>query len=206
MTSGGEGRGPGPREAVLPNLPRRLRLVPLGPEVPAKELVGWLAALLGERLAVPAAVEPVVQGEEDWLTPERSQLFSGRIVDALLEYYPPPGGREPEEWVLGLTAADLRAGGRDFVFGEAALGGGWAVVSVARLGAAGEPAFRDRLAKEALHELGHLAGLRHCDRSDCLMHPAIDVADVDARGAVLCARCRREGRPEPGLDTDFSSR
>ena len=174
--------------------------------MPAPELVGWLAAMLGERLAVPATVDPVVPGAEEWLTPERSQLFSGRIVDSLLEYYPPPEGRGPEEWILGLTAADLRAGRRDFVFGEAALGGGWAVVSTARLGAAGEPAMRERLAKEALHELGHLAGLRHCDRSLCLMHPAVDVADVDARRAVLCERCRRSGRRGTALDTDFSSR
>ena len=177
----------------LPNPPRRLRLVPLGPELPAPELVAWLAGMLGDRLSVPAVVDPVVQGDEAWLTPERSQLFSGRIVDSLLEYYPPPEGREPEEWVLGLTAADLQAGARGFVFGEATLGGGWAVVSIARLGAAGEPAFRERLAKEALHELGHLAGLRHCDRTGCLMHPAVDVAAVDAREAVLCDRCRRDG-------------
>jgi archaemetzincin len=191
VSSSPEGPGSARRRSVLPNPPRRLRLVPLGPEL--LELVGWLAGLLGERLSVAAVVEPVVQGEAEWLTPERSQLFSGRIVDSLLEYYPPPEGREPVEWVLGLTAADLRAGGRDFVFGEATLGGGWAVVSVARLGAAGEPAFRERLAKEALHELGHLAGLRHCDRSGCLMQPAVDVSDVDAREAVLCDRCRRDG-------------
>lgn len=80
----------------LPNPPRRLRLVPLGPELPAPELVAWLAGMLGDRLSVPAVVDPVVQGDEAWLTPERSQLFSGRIVDSLLEYYPPPEGREPE--------------------------------------------------------------------------------------------------------------
>lgn len=194
MRSGEEGPGSVNGGGLsLPNPPRRVRVVPLGPELPAPELVGWLAAWLGESLSVPAVVEPVVQGDEAWLTPERSQLLSGRIVDSLLEYYPPPEGREPEEWVLGLTAADLRAGSREFVFGEATLGGGWAVVSVARLGAAGEPAFRERLAKEALHELGHLAGLRHCGRGGCLMHPAADVAAVDARGTVLCDRCRREG-------------
>ena len=202
MSSDAVGADSGRGEGALPNPPRRLRLVPLGPEVPAPEVVEWLAAMLGETLSVPAEVEPVVQGDEAWLTPERSQLFSGRIVDSLLEYYPPAEGREPEEWVLGLTAADLVAGERDFVFGEAALGGGWAVVSVARLGAAGEPAFRERLAKEALHELGHLAGLRHCRRSGCLMQPAVDVAAVDARRAVLCEQCRRD----PALDTDFSSR
>jgi archaemetzincin len=119
------------------------------------------------------------------------------VVDALLDRFPPPDSGDPEAWVLGLTAADLRAGDREFVFGEATLGGGWAVVSLARLGAAGEPAFRGRLMKEALHELGHLAGLRHCDRRECLMHPARDIVDVDARTTGLCELCRnRERAPD----------
>ena len=183
-----------PGETPFPAMPRRLLLVPIAPEPPDPSLVAWLAASLGAGLCIPAGVEPLVRGEADWLTPERSQLRSGRVVDALLDRFPPPDEGDPERWVLGVTAADLSAGGRDFVFGEATLGGGWAVVSLARLGAAGEPAFRERLMKEALHELGHLAGLRHCERRKCLMHPARDVADVDARTTELCEICRDRGR------------
>ena len=59
----------------------------------------------------------------------------------------------------------------------------------------GDRLFRERLLKEALHELGHLAGLAHCDDPACLMAQSADVAAVDRKGAALCAPCRdRDGK------------
>jgi archaemetzincin len=69
------------------------------------------------------------------------------------------------------------------------------VVSLARLeqGFYGLP--RDtgltarRAIAEVLHEVGHLAGLAHCDRYDCLMHFCPDVESIDLRGLSFCAEC-----------------
>jgi archaemetzincin len=66
--------------------------------------------------------------------------------------------------VLGVTACDLYVPVLTFVFGEAQLDGNCAVVSVARLKeeAYGMPRredlLRERLVKEAVHELGHTSG------------------------------------------------
>ena len=58
---------------------------------------------------------------------------------------------------------------------------------------------RERLAKVAVHELGHSFGLDHCPTPGCLMHDAEGkVATVDDE-SDLCPRCRarsRGGGPE----------
>ena len=172
--------------------PRRLRIVPLAPDPPHLSLLEWAAGALAARLNVSVAVEAVLPAEPDWLSPERSQLLSNRIIDTLIDRFPLGNEDSSMEWVLALTAADLRGRGREFVFGEATMGGGWAVVSVARFGASG-PRLNDRLLKEALHELGHVAGVPHCDQVGCVMLPSADIADVDAKSAAFCASCRLRG-------------
>lgn len=180
--TGADASAPGPGFAA----PRRLRLISLEPEPLEAPEVEWLASALEARLRNHVSVEGFGRPAESWRD-GGSQLDSGAIVDALMERY--PGGGE-EEWVLALTAADLRGGRRRFVFGEATRGGGWAVVGTARFGARGDPLFRRRLLREALHELGHLAGLRHCADAACLMSASRDVAEVDRKGDAICAACR----------------
>jgi archaemetzincin len=46
-----------------------------------------------------------------------------------------------------------------------------------------------RAVAEVLHEVGHLGGLAHCDRYDCVMHFCPDVETIDLRGASYCDDC-----------------
>lgn len=128
--------------------------------------------------------------QSEWRAEEGAQLSSSAIVDSLIQRYPAGTEDEGTVWTLGVASSDLMAAGRAYVFGEATLGGSWAVVSTARLGAPGLPHFEERLLKEALHELGHLAGLGHCESKFCLMAPAMDLEGVDGRSVNLCALCR----------------
>jgi len=84
-----------------------------------------------------------------------------------------------------------------FVFGEAQLAGNCAVVSLHRLreevyGMPPNPALlAERLFKEAVHELGHTYGLRHCDDWRCVMTSSHSVEWLDVKTAELCPACRK---------------
>jgi archaemetzincin len=129
----------------------------------------------------------------------RRQHASGAILRWLVESGP-PGGR-----VLGITDRDLFIPILTYVFGEAQLGGGAAVVSTARLSegldlvemerAPGAPALGrkllvERLAKEAVHEVGHTFGLLHCSTEGCVMGRSPALREVDEKSSELCGACR----------------
>lgn len=93
--------------------------------------------------------------------------------------------------VLDITDVDLYVEGLNFVFGLAESPGRAAVISTARLHAAGNEAlYRSRVFKEAIHELGHTLGLGHCDDPHCVMHFSNSLADTDRKGSRLCRHCR----------------
>ncbi|HKP74181.1 MAG TPA: matrixin family metalloprotease, partial [Longimicrobiaceae bacterium] len=102
------------------------------------------------------------------------------------------GAKPDRAWMLGVSAAALRAPGVGRVFGEAAVGAGCAVVGLGALDAASASkgtTLLDRAVKVCLHELGHAAGLEHCADPVCVMYPARDIADVDRKDKHFCRRC-----------------
>jgi archaemetzincin len=123
---------------------------------------------------------------------ERGQYHSTAILQRLGELTVDPGVR-----VLGVTAHDLFVPIFTFVFGEAQLEGHCAVVSCYRLAEehyglpADEGKLRERLVKEALHELGHTFGLHHCEDWQCVMASSHGVERLDVKGAEFCGECGR---------------
>ncbi len=165
-----------------------MRLVGLGP------LPGHVAQRLARALSahVRAACLWEARPLPDALrVPGRDQLDADRLLETL-EAEP----CEAETLLVGVTAADIAIPIFTFVFGRARTPGRAALVSMARL----EPAFYGlpedeastlrRLVDEVRHEMGHLAGLKHCREPQCLMAFAGSVAIVDARGSSFCGPCR----------------
>lgn len=97
--------------------------------------------------------------------------------------------------VLGVAAVDLYIPILTFVFGEAQMGGPCAIVSLHRLRQEfyGLPEdhdlLRDRLLKEAVHEIGHTINLTHCEDYRCAMAPSHAVEWIDLKESWLCSTC-----------------
>ncbi len=91
--------------------------------------------------------------------------------------------------VIGVAAVDIYADTLNFVFGQAQVSGRVAVISIARLVDSERKKFRDRVAKEAVHELGHTFGLSHCSDPRCVMFFSNSLTDTDRKGKKYCRRC-----------------
>lgn len=92
------------------------------------------------------------------------------------------------EKTLIITDRDLGAVGLNFVFGQADPANSIAVVSVFRL--LGQN-LKQRMIKEAVHELGHLFFLSHC-RKPCVMSFSNSVFDVDEKSPDFCEACEKK--------------
>jgi len=105
------------------------------------------------------------------------------------------GPYEKYDKVIAVFAVDLFIPTFAYVFGEAEQGGKHALVSLFRLASEKEgrppPAsvLYERAAKVALHELGHLYNLVHCEDKNCLMHYSGGLADLDYLPLYFCRYC-----------------
>ncbi len=175
--------------------PPELEILAIEPLSPERDLLTWLAGELRTRFGFEHVQIRPLPLRAEWGEPDGERLSSNRLVDALVDRADEAGISHAERWTLAVTDRDLSAPGRDYVFGEATLGGGWAVLSTARLAPADAPPgerdrHRRRILVEAIHELGHLAGLPHCDSDDCAMNPSVTAEDTDHKHLELCTRCR----------------
>jgi archaemetzincin len=121
---------------------------------------------------------------------KRKQYLSTAILKSLLD----EKGRTLYEKMLGIVDHDLYVPEMSFVFGEA--GRKVAVISLARLRQEfyhlppDHDLFQKRVLTEAVHELGHTYGLRHCENPRCVMFFSNHIKDTDRKGPDLCPKCK----------------
>jgi len=106
-----------------------------------------------------------------------------------------------DDKVLYITAAPLSlpAGplGEPPCWGYAVYGGQRAVISLSKLPGRGVSeasveAWRNRLAREAIHAIGHLWDLHHCYDARCAMHPSWSPNLAAQPDHDLCTFCREK--------------
>jgi archaemetzincin len=100
--------------------------------------------------------------------------------------------------ILGICNFDAYSSGLNFVFGQASVTGGVAVIYLPRLRqefyglGADTSIFIERVLKEATHEVGHAFGLDHCPKRSCVMHFSNSLADTDRKAKDFCNICRNK--------------
>ncbi|MEN6606281.1 MAG: archaemetzincin family Zn-dependent metalloprotease [Bryobacteraceae bacterium] len=179
---------------MIPLAPRikSIHLLPVGDDI-SLGFLDDLAASLARVFTVSCHVRDVRLDAESARDPLRNQYHSTAILRDLVPLVAEKDGLR----LVGVTEYDLFVPVLTFVFGEAQLDGACALVSLHRLreefyGLDPNPdLLLDRALKEAVHELGHTFGLRHCPDWRCVMASTHSVERLDLKQAQFCASCAR---------------
>jgi archaemetzincin len=137
--------------------------------------------------------KPITEIPSQLFDSKRNQYNSDYLLSWLLRTLQAPNASK----VLAVCDFDAYFGNYNYCFGEAIIGGRVAVIYLQRLlpwsgdGSDNrlQTLFQDRLVKEAIHELGHTFGLRHCYLDTCTMYKSQTISDTDRKGKEFCHRC-----------------
>lgn len=146
------------------------------------ELVDRAVALVSEKLGVEVSLPGRAECRAGF-DPARGQWRADEVIKEGLKKFSSPG-----RFCVGLTGVDLYVPRLNFVFGLALRHEGLAVISWHRLGN-GHDVFVARLAKEVIHEAGHLEGLDHCPNPLCVMRFSNTLGETDRKGFDFCPDC-----------------
>lgn len=154
-----------------------------------------LGLCLEERFLFPAIVRASLPLPKTALNSVRKQLFLSSILSRITHAHPMTEGL-----VLAITDFDLYKTSHQFIFGGADEAQRCAIVSLHRLrsefyGERGdENILFQRTLKEAVHELGHALGLRHCFNARCAMYATNSIYDADNKQSHFCDACEKRSR------------
>lgn len=166
-----------------------IELAPVGQEVPLATL-DLLAAGLARVFQDSCHVREQFIDPAGAFNPVRKQYHATALLRTL-------SAQCADHRLLGIAQVDLFVPIFTYVFGEAQLSGHCAIVSIHRLREeyyglpANEPLSQRRLLVEAIHEIGHTYGLRHCQEWQCAMASSNAIDRLDLKQPDLCPECRK---------------
>jgi archaemetzincin len=129
---------------------------------------------------------------EEAFDEERQQYRSDIVLSKVRSY---TKSHRTAGRTLGVADIDMFSPQLNFVFGQAERPGKAALISLFRL----RPEFYrkppskkllvERSTKEAVHELGHTFGLRHCSNPFCVMYSSNSIFETDRKQSLFCNKC-----------------
>lgn len=176
--------GPAAKERTV------LYIQPLGRALPRAD-VELVVRALRSFYSLPVKLLPRVKLPRAAYYPPRRRYRAEKLLDFLQKRLPADGFR-----ILGLTGVDIsttKGRYKDWgILGLALLDDRVCVISAfrARKGTRSRRHGQIRLAKVAVHEIGHTLGLPHCPTRGCLMEDARGKVATCDREYDLCPRCR----------------
>ncbi len=166
---------------------KRIYVVPIG------KIQWWLLTEIKDHVQATFGKETVIAEEismpMELVNKARGQIHSTKLIELLIR-------QNHDGMALSVIDYDLYVPGLNFVFGEADPSEGMAVISITRLknefygGEIDQALLLERALKEAVHEIGHLYGLRHCPDPKCVMHFSNSITDTDIKTKEFCSLCR----------------
>lgn len=148
------------------------------------DLYDFIENTINEALHTKARNQGHFALPENAFNPLRQQYDAMAILTNITEK-----SANGDNYHLGIVQVDLYTTGMNFIFGLADPMQHTALVSTHRLAGT---TMEERLAKEIVHELGHLLGLQHCSDSHCVMFFSNTINDTDIKSHQLCTQCRRK--------------
>lgn len=167
---------------------KTIAIIPIGDV--NRENLSKIATEIKNTFSFRTKVSEVLKIPERAYNPKRRQYHSTIIIEELSKL------RKGTDLVLGITDVDLFVPGLNFVFGEADILKGIAIISLKRLRQEfyklrpDQNLLVERAIKEAIHEIGHLCGLEHCHDRRCIMYFSNSIWDTDMKGPGFCKSCQ----------------
>jgi len=119
-----------------------------------EEIILEIKKVLEETYGLKTDYSRILEPLNEAYNPRRGQYDASILLRYLIQ-------NKERDLALWVIDKDLYCENMNFIFGYASIGQG-AILSIYRLDSIG------LIQKEAIHEIGHVMGLRHC-KNDCVM-------------------------------------